>query len=270
VILAVFWVSCAILGIVVKTRRIIMKKLCIIAVILLLPIMSFGATSPYDLTALSGTNASAIQDSVKGLSDMLTTGLNSGMYPLAFPGSFSIGVQATLMPVAKEGIYNISTDPASYTYIPFVFAALKLPVGLGVFARGLIIPGEGEGGADITVYGGGVGFDLEKLIPLPLISVKAYVSAHFVNGVHDFSFSTYSAQLVAAIKWLPVLTPFAEVGIAASSMKVSKDQLSLTEEVSFSNAPIKVAVGAEVFGFASLSVNILPDISYNLSVRLKL
>ena len=147
--------------------------------------------------------------------------------------------------------------------------------GLGAYVRGAYVPKSFIGtDNDLTILGFGVGWEITKILPIPLIKISAYANYHTLRGIDDFEFSSLSFQAVAWLS-LPLIKPFAEIGISNGSLEIKNNDVNnaltiLGQDNTFSSTQIRTAIGAELFGFINLSMTISPDVTYTAAVRIGL
>ena len=253
-----------------------MKKILLVILLfaILLPSQILAA-DPFNLSSLSNTLATQIKDNIQPVVDMLNTTLNNGMFNIADSKLLTVGLQATLSPFPDAGYLTNIIDLPGQAIIPMLFVAFKVPqTGLGAYVRGAYVPKSFAGtDKDLSILGFGVGWEVTKILPIPLIHIAAYANYHTIKGIDDFEFSSLSFQ---AIGWLslPLIKPFAEIGISYGSLKVNeptiKAALTVLGQETITSTKIRTAIGAELFGFVNLSMTLSPDVTYTAAVRIGL
>lgn len=252
-----------------------MKKFCALVVVLvIIPASAFSA-DVFDLSSITSVVESEIKDQLTPLVDMLNVGLNSNIYSVANSGTISLGVQAGLTPVPKDkGLFANSGmgDVPDMVPVPiYVFVASKLPMApIGVFARGLIIPGAGEGGDNLTVFGAGAGFHFPSigLGPLLNMGLAGYATFHTITGFQDFDFTSIGLHAIAWVG-VPFVAGFVELGAANANLAIKDPTISpIVKDIN--SFQVRTAIGVELLGFINYSLSVTPAIAHNVSLRIKL
>ena len=123
------------------------------------------------------------------------------------------------------------------------------------------------------LVGGGLGFEITKILPIPLVTINVLANYHTIRGFDTFKFMSWGVSGIASVELLPFITPFVEVGLANAAMKVLHVPLGLPPtpgDIDVKSSQITTAVGAEVLGMFILSMTISPKVSYSIAARINL
>lgn len=191
---------------------------------------------------------------------------NPALKPLGFPG-FTVGVNGAIQFRPDRDDLIMRNSGVNAFGLGFVEAGVGLPFGLEVLAHGTKV-------GDFTVFGGGLRANVFKAGTVTMALPSVSLSAFYDKVDHDFFDGHHVAGNAAAV-WnqLPIVHPFAQVGVDSTKIEVSDSAtLATARGVSATATAYRMEAGLDIsplpllhiFGSFALRHN-LPGANFGLS-----
>ncbi len=260
-----------------------MKK-TILSLVIGLTVWTTSAFAGFNIMDL--TNKSAVDDQLAPVVKILGTGMNTGIYAPNSGKFFSFGLQAQGTTFDKSGFFKDITTPvlpASF----FGYAGARIPfIGVGAYIRYFsIAPFYKE--LPLSFLGFGASYDKNFLLLFNIKAVGSYnvlsvkpsytqdLSGKKLTLSGDISMKSYSLNIYGTFTKIPLIKPFAFVGLSKNVFKVDGSisvavgsATPYSIPVTSEKSPLYAHLGAGVSLFKILTVeaSVLPSLSASLSV----
>lgn len=245
-------------------RRIgLIKKIIInILIILFLVLPLFAEKDPLNIQALKSEIKKEAEKSFEPVIDIMSTGLNTGIYAPVSGKIISAGIQANVIIVKKEGLLKDADIPV--VLFPFAFIGLRAPVfGVNIFARGMVFPYQDK---TIKIIGIGGGWEPDFI---PIFTTKLIIQYHFLKNFPFIEGNSFGGTMIVAFDKIPFICPFVIFGLNNTSLATPDIQV-LDETINFSMNKTKFQLGAgiKLLNIITLEAGIIPVWTGSISLGL--
>ncbi len=241
----------------------LIKELTInVLIILFLVLPLFAEKDPLNIQALKSEIKKEAKKSFEPVIDLMSTGLNAGIYAPVSGKIISAGIQANVVIVKKEGLLKDVDIPV--ILFPFAFIGLRIPgFGVNIFARGMVFPYQEK---TIKIIGIGGGWEPDFI---PLFTTKLIIQYHFIKDFPFIEGNSFGGTIITVFDKIPLICPFITFGLNNTSLATPDIQV-LNETINFSMNKTKFQLGAgiKLLNIITLEAGIIPVWTGSISLGL--
>ena len=186
---------------------------------------SFSESDPVNIKQLQSYLKNDAKAEFEPVIDLLSTGLNNGIFAPVSGHIISFGIQANIVPIKQKGI--LKNANLSSLIVPFAYAGIRIPrFGINIFARGMTLSYKNK---NLKIIGLGGGWEPDFI---PLINTKLIVHYHTLKNFPYLEGKSLGGTIIASLSTIPLITPFCTLGFNNTDLSTPKIKV-LDETVDF-------------------------------------